>query len=75
MDCPAPTGIQAEDPIIAELLKPPGYATGREYAYDRQSHVGKLDRALSEAPGRGWVVVDMKRDWKTVFPASAGGPP
>ena len=41
----------------------------REYAYDRQSHVGKLDKALDEAASRGWTVVDMKADWRTVFPA------
>ena len=40
----------------------------REYAYDRKSSIGKLDRALDEAPKRGWVVVSMKRDWKVVFP-------
>ena len=40
----------------------------REYDYDRSSHVGRLDRALDEAPRRGWTVVSMKRDWKTVFP-------
>jgi phosphoglycolate phosphatase-like HAD superfamily hydrolase len=40
----------------------------REYAYDRQSPVGKLDKALDEAPMRGWTVVDMKTDWKTIFP-------
>jgi phosphoglycolate phosphatase-like HAD superfamily hydrolase len=40
----------------------------REWAYDRVSHVGKLDKALDEARSRGWVVVDMKRDWGTVFP-------
>ena len=43
----------------------------REYAYDRDSHVGKLDKALTEAEGRGWTVVDMKNDWKTIFPAPA----
>jgi phosphoserine phosphatase len=36
----------------------------REWAYDRQSSIGRLDRALDEARARGWVVVDMKRDWK-----------
>ena len=41
----------------------------REWAYDRKSHIGKLDKALDEAPARGWTVVDMKRDWKTVFGA------
>jgi phosphoglycolate phosphatase-like HAD superfamily hydrolase len=40
----------------------------REWAYDRQSHVGKLDAALDEAKSRGWTVVDMKADWTTVFP-------
>jgi phosphoglycolate phosphatase-like HAD superfamily hydrolase len=40
----------------------------REYAYDRQSPIGKLDKALDEAARRGWTVVDMKRDWKTIFP-------
>jgi len=39
----------------------------REWAYDRGSHVGRLERALDEAPKRGWVVVDMKRDWRRVF--------
>ena len=39
----------------------------REYAYDRQSHVGKLDKAWDEAVKRGWTVVDMKADWRTVF--------
>lgn len=42
----------------------------REYAYDRQSAFGKLDKALDEAKARNWIVVDMKRDWKTIFPAS-----
>jgi phosphoglycolate phosphatase-like HAD superfamily hydrolase len=41
----------------------------REYAYDRESKVGKLDQALDEATVKGWAVVDMKEDWKTVFPA------
>jgi phosphoglycolate phosphatase-like HAD superfamily hydrolase len=40
----------------------------REWAYDRTSHVGKLDKALDEANARGWTVVDMRADWKTVFP-------
>jgi phosphoglycolate phosphatase-like HAD superfamily hydrolase len=41
----------------------------REYAYDRNSKVGKLDKALDEATAKGWVIVDMKRDWKAIFPA------
>lgn len=40
----------------------------REYAYDRASPIGRLDRALDEAAERNWTVVDMARDWKTVFP-------
>ena len=40
----------------------------REWAYDRSSHIGRLDKALDEAQDKGWTVVDMKRDWKRVFP-------
>jgi phosphoglycolate phosphatase-like HAD superfamily hydrolase len=40
----------------------------REYAYDRQSPFGRLDKALDEGRQRGWTVVDIKQDWKTVFP-------
>jgi hypothetical protein len=43
--------------------------TEREYAYDRQAGLARLDKGLDEAPKRGWTVVDMKEDWKTtVFP-------
>ncbi|MCU4179866.1 HAD family hydrolase [Bosea sp. BH3] len=40
----------------------------REWAYDRTSKIGKLDKALDEAAAKGWTVVDMKNDWKTIFP-------
>jgi len=40
----------------------------REFAYDRASSVGRLDKALDAAPAAGWVVIDMKNDWKQVFP-------
>jgi hypothetical protein len=40
----------------------------REYAYDRDSSVGRLDKALDDAPAKGWVVIDMKKDWKEIFP-------
>jgi hypothetical protein len=40
----------------------------REWAYDRGSHIGKLDKALDEGAAKGWTVVDMKSEWKTVFP-------
>ena len=43
----------------------------REYAYDRKSHVGTLDKALDQAAAKGWIIVDMKKDWKTVFPAKS----
>jgi phosphoserine phosphatase len=39
----------------------------REWSYDRQSHIGKLDKALDEAQSRGWVVVDMKQSWKVIY--------
>jgi phosphoglycolate phosphatase-like HAD superfamily hydrolase len=42
--------------------------TAREFAYDRESHIGKLDKGLDEAATKGWTVVSMKDDWKTVFP-------
>jgi hypothetical protein len=40
----------------------------REWAYDRQSSVGRLDRALDEATQKGWTVVDMKQDWTVIYP-------
>jgi hypothetical protein len=40
----------------------------REYAYDRDSPIGRLARGLDEAGPRGWVVVSMKRDWQVVHP-------
>ncbi len=39
----------------------------REYAYDRKSHVGTLDKVLDQADARGWIIVDMKKDWNKVF--------
>jgi phosphoserine phosphatase len=39
----------------------------RETAYDRESHIGRLDAALEEAEARDWVVVEMARDWSAVF--------
>ena len=40
----------------------------REWAYDRNSPIGKLDKGLDEAKEKGWTVVDMKTDWKTIYP-------
>jgi phosphoglycolate phosphatase-like HAD superfamily hydrolase len=40
----------------------------REVAYDRKSHIGRLDKGLDEAAARGWTVVDMKADWRLLYP-------
>ncbi len=40
----------------------------REWAYDRKSHIGKLDRGLDEAQQKGWTVIDMANDWSVVYP-------
>ena len=40
----------------------------REWAYDRDSHVGRLVKTLDEARSSHWSVVDMKRDWKRIYP-------
>jgi phosphoglycolate phosphatase-like HAD superfamily hydrolase len=42
----------------------------REWAYDRESHVGKLDKGLDEARAKGWTVVSIKNDWKQIFPSA-----
>lgn len=41
----------------------------REWAYDRESSVGRLDKALAEARARNWTIVNMKRDWKLIYPS------
>ncbi|HSH19227.1 MAG TPA: hypothetical protein VLA03_02165, partial [Draconibacterium sp.] len=40
----------------------------REWAYDRESHIGKLDKGLDEANEKGWTVINMKQDWKVIYP-------
>jgi hypothetical protein len=45
----------------------------REWAYDRQSHIGRLDKGLDEAAEKGWIVIDMKSDWKMVYPFELKG--
>ncbi len=40
----------------------------REWAYDRKSHIGKLDKGLDEATKNGWTVIDMAKDWKEIYP-------
>jgi phosphoglycolate phosphatase-like HAD superfamily hydrolase len=42
----------------------------REWAYDRSSSVGRLDKGLDEARAKGWTVVDMKQDWKVIYPSA-----
>ena len=40
----------------------------REWAYDRDSHIGRLDKGLDEAKEKGWTVIDMKNDWNVIYP-------
>ena len=40
----------------------------REWAYGRESHIGKLDKGLDEANEKGWTVIDMKNDWSVIYP-------
>ncbi len=47
----------------------------REWAYDRESDIGRLARGLDEGPGRGWTVVSMKRDWRSIHPPAATAQP
>jgi hypothetical protein len=39
----------------------------REWAYDREASIGRLDKGLDEARSKGWTVVDMKQDWKVIY--------
>ena len=43
----------------------------REFAYDRDSQIGRLDKALDAAGAEGWIVVSMQDDWRTIFPEDA----
>ncbi|MBB01270.1 MAG: haloacid dehalogenase [Planctomyces sp.] len=43
----------------------------REWAYDRDSHIGRLDKALTEADKLGWTVVDMKNEWRVIYPEAS----
>ncbi len=42
--------------------------SAREWAYDRDSSIGRLDKAMDEAKAKGWTMVDMKKEWKTIYP-------
>lgn len=46
----------------------------REWAYDRESHIGRLDKGLDEALEKGWTVIDMKNDWKVIYPFQLENP-
>lgn len=41
----------------------------REWAYDRNSPIGELNKGLTDAPTKGWLLVDMKKDWKVIYPS------
>ena len=55
-----------EDPRLMLLVRHTD--AEREWTYDRQSSIQRFDKVLAEAQNRGWTVVDMKKDWKRVFP-------
>lgn len=40
----------------------------REFAYDRGSSIGRLEKGLDDAKAKGWLVIDMAKDWKTIYP-------
>ena len=61
--CRATAGIGARLGLIVHHTD-----TEREWAYDRKSSVGRLDKALDEASLRGWTVVSIKDDWRRLFP-------
>ena len=60
--------LWAEQPML-ELLDYLHHTDAeREWAYDRKSSMGRLDKGLDEAQAKGWTVVDMKQDWKVIYP-------
>jgi hypothetical protein len=58
--------VAGEGPRFALLVRHTD--AEREFAYDRKSSIGHLDKALDEAEARGWTVVDMMADWKAIYP-------
>ena len=58
--------VAGSGPRLAALVHHTDAA--REWAYDRTSHIGRLDAALDEARAKGWTVVSMKDDWARIFP-------
>ncbi len=66
----APVGLHRDDPSVggARLSVQVHHTDAeREWAYDRASGIGRLDKGLDEAKAKGWTLVDMKTDWKRVF--------
>ncbi len=53
--------------VTKQLTIRPNTDAEREWAYDRESHIGRLDKGLDEAKIRGWTVVDMEKDWIRIF--------
>lgn len=54
---------------LLDSFRANGFAE-REPAYDRQSQIGKLDKALDEGTAKRWTIVDMKNDWLTIYPGA-----
>ena len=63
------SGTGSRAPRLAMLIHHDDAA--REWAYDRKSDIGKLDKALDEAPTKGWIVVSMRNDWRIIFGTKA----
>jgi hypothetical protein len=59
----------AADVVNVEAEARAGTDAAREWAYDRQANIDRLNKGLDEANAKGWTVVSMKNDWKTVFPS------
>jgi hypothetical protein len=53
---------------VAERISCASGRNEREFAYGRDAGLARLDKTLDEAPKRGWTAVDMKRDWRLIFP-------
>ena len=58
----------ASNPLKSFMLYLHHTDADREWAYDRESHIGKLDKGLDQAMRDGWTVIDMKNDWKVIYP-------
>jgi hypothetical protein len=54
--------------LLSTNLTPQVTDKKREWAYDRQSEIGKLDKGLDKAAENKWTIVDMRKDWKVIYP-------